>query len=84
MVAFILTLAFQRIMKQPILLLDEVDAALDVNNSAAMASGMKELMDGVQIIAVSHRKHLPLIADNVLKVGKPNESKNGTKVMNVD
>ena len=41
MVAFILTLSLQRIMKQPILLLDEVDAALDVYNSAAMANGMK-------------------------------------------
>ena len=47
MIAFITTLAFQRVMNVPVLLLDEVDAALDAINSEKVAKVIKEVLGGI-------------------------------------
>lgn len=85
MIALIITLAFQRVMRQPIILLDEVDAALDVYNSEIIAEGLREFVriTGMQVIAVSHRQHLPLEADRVFKIGKGEHHKKSKKISQV-
>ena len=48
-----------------------MDVALDVFNSELLARGLKEMSNTSQIVAVSHRQHLPLLADRVICVVKP-------------
>lgn len=49
-----------------------MDAALDLYNSEVAAKGLRAFVDrtGVQVISVSHRKELPLLAERVFRVGK--------------
>ena len=53
-----------------IILVDEVDAALDESNAARVATLLKELSKRSQVIAVSHRAEFQRAADHVVRLRK--------------
>lgn len=75
------TLAFQKVLKVPFLLLDEIDAPLDVVNSEKVAKGLKKIMKDVQVITISHRKFFPQEADRVFLVSQSHEKKEKVAVL---
>jgi chromosome segregation protein len=65
-VAFIF--AIQEMKKSPFYLLDEIDAALDKNNSYKIAQLLKEYSKSTQIIVVSHNEEVVKNADRIYGV----------------
>ena len=53
-----------------VLLMDEVDAALDESNASRVASLLKELSKTVQVIAISHRPEMHRAADHIVRLTK--------------
>ena len=51
-----------------LLLMDEVDAALDESNAARVAALLKELSRTSQVIAISHRPELHRTADHIVRL----------------
>lgn len=69
-IAFIF--AIQEMMKPPFYLLDEIDAALDKNNSARIAEMLREYSKESQIIMVSHNEETVKNVDRVYGVSMRN------------
>ena len=65
-----LLLALARHRPSLVLLMDEVDAALDENNAARVAALLKELSARSQVIAISHRVEFHRAADHIVKLHK--------------
>ena len=76
------TLAFQKVLNVPFLLLDEIDAPLDVVNSEKVARGLKKIMKDVQVITISHRKFFPAEADRLFLVRRKPDSKQKIVALN--
>ena len=53
-----------------LLLMDEVDAALDDVNAARVAALLKELSARSQVVAISHRPEFHRAADHTIKLTK--------------
>lgn len=68
-----LLLALARHRPAPVLLLDEIDAALDESNAAKVASILAELSASCQVIAISHRVELHRAATHVVRLHKEKE-----------
>ena len=66
--SLLLALARQRV--PLVLLMDEVDAALDENNASKVAFMLKELSSSCQIIAISHRSEFHRAADHIVNLHK--------------
>ena len=56
-----------------VLLLDEIDAALDEANAAKVAALLKRLSATSQVIAISHRPEFQAMADNCVKLARRGE-----------
>ncbi len=73
-----LVLAVQKYQRSPILILDEVDAHLDVKNVKKLAQFLKKSVEesGFQCIVVSHKETLVEVFDSILGVAhsKPKQS----------
>ena len=53
-----------------VVLMDEVDAALDEHNTRRIGQLMKELARSTQVIAISHRKEFQQLADHIVRLHK--------------
>ena len=53
-----------------LLLMDEVDAALDESNASRVAALMKKLSMQSQVVAISHRVELQRAADHIVRLHK--------------
>jgi ABC-type transport system involved in cytochrome bd biosynthesis fused ATPase/permease subunit len=62
-----LLLALARLRPCPLLLLDEMDAALDESNAAKVAALLAELSATCQVIAISHRVELHRAAHHIVR-----------------
>ncbi len=68
-----LLLALARLRPCPLLLLDEMDAALDESNAAKVAALLSELSATCQVIAISHRVELHRAAHHIVRLHKGKE-----------
>ena len=68
-----LLLALARLRPCPLLLLDEMDAALDESNAAKVAALLAELSATCQVIAISHRVELHRAAHHIVRLHKDKE-----------
>ena len=65
-----LLLAIAKHRPSTLLIVDEVDAALDEANTLKVAHILKELSRSTQVIAVSHRREMQVSADKILRLYK--------------
>ena len=65
-----LLLAISQHRPSMLLLMDEVDAALDENNAARVAALLKGISASSQVIAISHRPELHRAADHIIRLHK--------------
>jgi chromosome segregation protein len=63
-------LAIARHRPSLVLLMDEVDAALDEHNAARVAALLKNLSTESQVIAISHRPEFHCVADHLIRLHK--------------
>ena len=56
-----------------VLLMDEVDAALDESNAQRVAALLKELSKTSQVIAISHRAEFIRKADHIVRLHSQGE-----------
>ena len=56
-----------------VLLMDEVDAALDEQNTQRVAAMLKEVARTSQVVAISHHKEFHELADHVVHLSKASD-----------
>ena len=61
-------LAVATLRPSPVLLMDEIDAALDEHNTARVARRLHRLSKHTQVIAISHRKEFHALADHIVRL----------------
>ena len=69
-VSLLLSVAQHRAHAPMVLLMDEIDAALDESNAARVAALLKQLARRTQVIAISHRVEFQQAADHVIRLHK--------------
>ena len=61
-------LAVAKLRPSLVLLMDEIDAALDEHNTQRVARMLKDLSRQTQVIAISHRKEFHALADHIVRL----------------